>query len=488
MKKTKLRVLAPTHTFGDGPPMRVFANSTCAVVSADGSTLYTGHADGAIRVWDARTGLHTHTWAETGAKSQVYALALGADGAMLASTTGRGVTLRALPHGAVTATLTSFRGSALAMKTVPGGVVVGADDGAATVLTLDGAVRGTVKPGGSVVALATGDGFFATACLDAVTSIKLWSLDGAPRGELGRDRRHPPTTLAITSTTLYAGYIARADAEPSLAAWDVARGALLWERHGFGNIVEIATLDDGRRIVTAHQDGPLRVWDAETGTMLHRFDCTTLDVRPWGTPSCVAPAPDGSLFVGVAHRRVARLSREGAVLTLHDPPKERAHEAGVRALAFVGERAIASLGRDGEIARWDFEVMDPTVRDRPDGGSANGIRSAGRDLLVRCGEVVEHVSGSTLRRLTKRAAYSFEALEEVASLARDGGVTLALPDGTRALVATREGACVVERETGETVATLEGMRGPAKALAVSAKGNQVAATDGEMIAVWKLPR
>ncbi|MFO0647122.1 MAG: hypothetical protein U0326_12845 [Polyangiales bacterium] len=107
---------------------------------------------------------------------------------------------------------------------------------------------------------------------------------------------------------------------------------------------------------------------------------------------------------------------------------------------------------------------------------------------MRCGEVVEHVSGSTLRRLTKRAAYSFEALEEVASRARDGGVTLALPDGTRALVATREGACVVERETGETVATLEGMRGPAKALAVSAKGNQVAATDGEMIAVWKLPR
>ncbi len=488
MKKTKLRALAPTHTFGAGPPMRVFANATCALVSLDGSTLYSGHADGTIRVWDARSGAHTHTWCEPQSKGPVNAMALSADGALLASTTGRGVTLRSLPDGRVQATLTSFGGSALALKTVPGGVVVGADDGTATALALDGSVRGTASVGAPVMALAAGPELFATACLDAVTSIKLWSLDATPRGELGRDRRHPPTALAISAGTLYAGYIARSDAEPSLAAWDVARGELLWERHGFGNIAEIATLDDGRRVVTAHQDGPLRVWDAESGTMLHRFDCAALDVRPWGAPSCVAPSPDGSLFVGVAHRRFARLSREGAVLTLNDPPPEAAHPSGVRALAFPAERAIASLGRDGEIARWDLAMTAPTVRARPDKVPTNGIRSAGKDLLVRRGEVVGLVDSATLKPSRKSTAHGFEALEEVASLARDGGVTLALPDGKRALLATREGACVVERETGETLATLEGLRGPAKALAVSAKGNQVAATDGEIIAVWKLPR
>lgn len=88
MKKTKIRALVPTHTFGGGPPMRVLAASTCAVVSRDGATLYAGHLDGTVRAWDACTGAHTHTWSEPHATSQVYALAAAADGALLAPTTG----------------------------------------------------------------------------------------------------------------------------------------------------------------------------------------------------------------------------------------------------------------------------------------------------------------------------------------------------------------------------------------------------------------
>jgi WD40 repeat protein len=490
MKKTKIRAVAPSHTFGGELPMRVLVNSTCAVVSRDGSTLYTGHLDGTIRVWDARTGVHTRTWLHPRSTSQVYAIALTPDGALLASTTGRGVTLRKLPHGSIQVTLGGVSGTMIAMKVLPrgDGVVVGADNGSAAVVSLDGFVQRSVLQRAAVTAVEAGDGFFATACHEPVTSITLWHLDATPRGALRAPGGHPPTTLARSAGTLFAGYIARADAEPSLAAWDVDRGELLWERHGFDNIVDIAVLDEGRRLVTAHQDGPLRVWDAETGTMLHRFDCTTLDVRPWGAPTCVAPSPDGTLFVGIAHRRFARLAREGAVLTPHDPPAEGAHRSGVRALAFLGEGALASLGRDGEVARWDFALRDPTVRARPGQGTANGIRSAGKDLLVRTAEGVEHLRGSNLRRLPKPTAHTFEALEEVASLARDGRVTLALPGGTRALLSSREGALVVDRATGETLVTLDGLRGPATALAVSAKGARVAASDGETIAVWKLPR
>ncbi len=464
--------------------------ATCALVSRDGSTLYSGHFDGTVRAWDARSGVHTRTWSHSPSKGQVHAMAMSPDGSLLASTTGRGVTLRALPRGETRATLTSYSGSALALKMLPlgGGVVVGADDGTTAVLSLDGVVRSSVVQAAAVAAVATGDDLFATACIDTVTSIKLWGYDARPRGELGRERRHPPTTLAITGATLYAGYAARSDAEPSLAAWDVARGALLWERHGFGTISEIASLDDGRRALTAHQDGPLRVWDAESGTMLHRFDCTSLDVRPWGIPSCVAPSPDGALFVSIAYRRFARFSREGAVLTLDDPPAARAHRGTVRALAFVRETALASLGHDGEVARWDLAMRDPTARALFGRGSASGIRSAGKDLLVRTAEGVVQADGATLLVQRTVSDDRFEALEEVASLARDGGVTLAFPDGKRALVATREGACVVDRATGETLATLEGLGGSARALAVSAKGAQVAASDGETIAVWKLSR
>lgn len=450
------KVVTPLATLAGGPSMAVWPAVQCAVVSRDGATLHTGHFDGTLRAWDARTGAHTATWTTPRETRAVASLALASGGAQLVAAVGRGVVVRDLPRGTLRATLTSFAGDALSLGVLPDGdgLVVGASDGAATVLSLDGAVRATAQHGDAVTTLAVSPagGELATAG-GAVRAIRRWGLDGSARGELGASRPHAPTRLAYApdGRTLYAGYIAFPGAGASVVAWDLARAAPRWERAIDDNPCDLHVVDDGRRLITAHSLGALCVWDADSGTVVHRVACRSIDGDPRCAPSCVAPGPDGALFVALIYRRIARMRRDGAVLSLDDPPPWRMHEGPVRALAFDGERAVVSLGAAGDLARWDLRGVDPPAR-----VAAAKHRPAAPEAAPEC--------------------------------ARDGGVTLALSDGLRALAATTAAVHVVERATGVTLASLTGLPRAASCLAVSPGARTVAASDGDAIVVWKLPK
>jgi len=412
-----------------------------------------------FRVWNAHTGAHRETWTQPHTKASVTALVLGDDDAVLVAAVGDAVTVRSLPMGKLQATHTGFRGNAQALCLLPrrDGVVLGSDDGTGYVLGLDGVVRGAVDHGDAVFSVACSGEIFATASRHGRSAIRLWRIDGTPAGELGTGRPHPPTKVALSPAgdVLYAAYNAAHVGVPTLVAWDVARATPRWERGSGDNVTDLALLDGGRRLVAAHQDIALRVWDADTGTIVHRFDCRPLTEDASAAPVCVAPMPDGGLFVALAYTRIVRFSRQGSVLSCDDPPRLAPHEGGVRALAFEREKTVVSLGHDGEIARWDLTLTNPPRR----------TQGTDADVAAIVGEP-----------------------ETTPARSPDGGVTLALPDGARALVATPGTVLVVDRATGQSLASLTGLAGMAEALAVSPSGRLAAASDGASLVVWKLPR
>jgi RNA polymerase sigma factor (sigma-70 family) len=65
-------------------------------------------------------------------------------------------------------------------------------------------------------------------------------------------------------------------------------------------LTDLVFMPDGSRLLTAHYDGTLRVWDPETRREIRR-----LKTHPLGGPACLAISPDGKwLAVGGWHRKV----------------------------------------------------------------------------------------------------------------------------------------------------------------------------------------
>lgn len=470
--------------------MAVDVYSPCAVVSADGARLYSGHIDGALRVWDARTGAHLQSWSDTHSTFTLSALALTDDEAHIVCAAGPRVAVRDLPSGRLRANLGSFRGEALALALLPGGdMVVGSSVGCAAVLSFDGAVRCEVTQGDYVrsVAVSPRGDEFATCGQHEAPAIMRWRVrDGAKLGELGASRGQGPTKIAYSSDgeALFAGYPNMAFDGPTLVSWDLARAAPRWERPMLHNLDDLTVVDDGRRIITAQQDGALRVWDSATGTMLQLFDTRPIGGGPGAAPRCLAPHGD-KLFVALAYTRFARLSRDGAVLTADDPPRLYAHDGEALALAFAGDRALVSLGAKGDLTAWDLSLANPPAHASIDGASA--LRGEKTSVLLRTRDGVARVHGRTLKPQRTTASDTFEDPEAAPSLSHSGAPTLALPDGARALVATPDAVLVVDRSTGETTASLDGLGALATALAVSPSGRVAAATDGRSIVTWKVP-
>ena len=154
-------------------------------------------------------------------------------------------------------------------------------------------------------------------------------------------------------------------------------------------------------------------------------------------------------------------------------------------MAFAGERSLVSLGAKGDLARWDLALIEAPVRASLEGVLA--LRGEKTSVLLRTRGGVARVHGRTLKAQRTTEADAFEEPETVPSRSHDGAPTLALPDGARALVATPDAVLVVDRATGETLATLDGLGSLATALAASPSGRVAAASDGASIVTWKVP-
>ncbi len=120
-----------------------------------------------------------------------------------------------------------------------------------------------------------------------------------------------------------------------------------------GDVFSIAYSPDGQRLATAGKDGTVRIWEAETGTLLHILRGHTTEV------TSVAFSPDGKTIASGSEDTTIRLwnsdsGAEQGVLV--------GHADHVMAVAFSPDgRQIASGSRDTTVRIWDLASSETVV-------------------------------------------------------------------------------------------------------------------------------
>jgi WD40 repeat protein/serine/threonine protein kinase len=387
--------------------------------SPDGERLASAGADGAIEVWNTRTGkviqtlsVHTHS---------VYSVAFHPDGEHLACTgadrqvkvwnltTGREVFAGPCDagHSAGTAYSAAF--------SPDGGRLAAGSDG--SVIVWDWRNRQLLRTFAGhdkhAISVAFSRDGRLLASGDWRGSVKLWEAVGEPLYTFpeSREGRHPVTALAFNSD---GGRLATASFDRRVDVWDTTTGGLLHTLPHSGLVLCVAFSPDGRRLASGGEDKTVRVWDATTGREVlglrgHTDLC-----------KCVAFSPDGQRLASASMDRTIRVwdatplqrdeGQELRTFTEHSneiwsvafspdgkkivsagfgtrPKVWDAQKSGRSSVEFSGHRdivfcvvwqpksqRIASAGRDGELFTvkvWDSQTGQedfslPAVPDGPE--------------------------------------------------------------------------------------------------------------------------
>ena len=128
----------------------------------------------------------------------------------------------------------------------------------------------------------------------------------------------------------------------------IATNADRIDTEALGPVHCVAVSADGRRIVSGHQDGTVRVWDADTGALLHRFGFDRCSVL------AVACSPND--------RQIAFVLSDTPVIQIWDlqtnQPIQRfiGHDKDVTTIAFSSDgRLLLSGSRDQTVPVWDAD-------------------------------------------------------------------------------------------------------------------------------------
>jgi WD40 repeat protein/uncharacterized protein YjbI with pentapeptide repeats len=253
-----------------------------------------------------------------------------------------------------------------------------------------------------------------------------WAPPGAARPELGAGHRGPVHACVWSPD---GARVLSASDDGTLRVWDARSGRTLLELKGHrGWVLGCAWSPDGARVLSASDDRTLRVWDARSGRTLVELT----GHRGW-VRDC-AWSPDGTRVLSAAHDRTLRVWDAQSGRTLLELT---GHCDWVRACAWSpdGTRVLSASG-DGTLWVWDAQ--------------------SGRSLV----ELKGH-SGWVLG-----CAWS--------------------PDGARVLSASRDGTLRVwDARSGRTLVELTGHSGWVRGCAWSPDGSRVlSASDDRTLRVW----
>jgi RNA polymerase sigma factor (sigma-70 family) len=340
----------------DGGPVRTIVENTAGIdslaISADGATLATGATDGHVRLWDVGSGASRST-IKLDLRS-IPLLAFAPDGKTLAiGALGgkitlwdleqeRGTTLADLTNGPF-APCFSTDGRLMAVNAIDGQTVIVNRTTGRRQLTSRG-IGYAFAPDGRSLAMTDVSG--ALQVIDTITGAHTWECDlGYGLGTAGV-AFSPDGRAIVTSRGGVLRFFEAQSGQERLANVEAHQGG----------VKVVAYTPDGAAILTAGDDGTVRLWDARNARQLKVFPHS-------GRVHLLAVSPDGRSLA------TAALLPDSSVRVWDLETGRRTHEwpghgdlTGAEALAFSADgQFVLSYGRDNVLKVREFE----TGRERP---------------------------------------------------------------------------------------------------------------------------
>jgi eukaryotic-like serine/threonine-protein kinase len=453
--------------------------------SPDGERLVSAGGDGAIKVWNSRTGGVVQTFPAH--SDSVVSVAFHPDGNHVASV-GADKQVKVwdlktdLP--VFTSPCDAIRkfGSACTVAFSPDGrqLTAGSDG---TVKIWDWKNRQVLHtfPGHekNAISVAFSRGGRRLASASTGEGVKLWDaqIGGLPLHTFVA-HRHPVSALAFSPD---GERLASASLGRRVDLWDTATGKLLHTFPHTGTVESVSFSPDGQRLASTGEDKTVRIWEATTGRKVlglrgHTDRC-----------GCVTFSPDGRRLASASEDRTIRVW-DATPLDGHEGQELftfAGHDDEIRSVVVSPDgRRIASAGRGNPVKVWDAVTREVSTEFdghttvvfcltwQPDG---QRIASAGWDGRVHRVWVWDARTGKPIFQLPPGPACFAVAFS---------------PDGRYLVTGKGNGAVQVwDARTGQPIGPLGTHEREIRGLAFSRKGGHLASAsnDGE-VKLWDATR
>jgi WD40 repeat protein len=238
--------------------------------------------------------------------------------------------------------------------------------------------------------------------------------------------------------------------DATVYVWDATTGeeVFLLEGHLYG-INEVAFSPEGDYLASASVDLSVRLWDVEDGAPLDvlRGHASSVETVDWSA--------DGRMLATTSQDGTARLwalSDGRQIVSL------AGHNNGLSGAIFSPDNAtLTTASLDGSLRRWDLSFA-------PEDGAYQVAYSSGGTTLATAGTAGVHLWEAR----TGKLMLSIPSDVEISAIAY-------APNGNRLAMADTDGLIqIVDTESGEALATMEGHEGLVSRLAWSPDGTTVA--------------
>ncbi len=271
----------------------------------------------------------------------------------------------------------------------------------------------------------------------------------------------------LSVAVLDSGRVVSASQDGTLRVWDVASSETLQTlKDHTARVNSVAVLDSGR-VVSASLDGTVRVWDVESGEPLQILEGHTAEVLS------VAVLDSGRVVSASLDRTI----RVWDVAASESPQTLEGHTDGVNSVAVLDSGRVVSASKDRIVRVWDV-ASGKTLQTLE--GHTNWIDSV---AVLDSGRVVSASWDGTFRVWDVASGETLQTLEIRTSVVK----SMAVLDSNRVVSASLSGTLRVwDVASGETLQTLEGHTDGVRSVAVLDSGRVVSASNDETLRVWDI--